>query len=57
MPKKTSQKERLRQFEALASRLRLAQICMNNELAVETVHAIVSLNRKFEYEDNPPMGR
>lgn len=57
MPKKTSQKERLRQYEALASRLRLAQICMNNELAVETVHAIVSLNRKFEYEDNPPMGR
>lgn len=53
MSKKTSKKERLLQYSNTVSSLRLAQICMNDELARDAVQKLISLHRKFEHEDDP----
>ena len=50
--KKTSKKERLRLFQEQISKLRIANIAMNNELAREAVGMLISLDRRFEYEDD-----
>ena len=54
--KLTSKKERLRLYEEQASKLRLASICMNDTLAIETVQSILDLHRRFENEDDPHHG-
>lgn len=50
---KTRKADRIALYMEQIHKLRMAQICMNNDMAVEAVHQLVSLNRKFEKEDNP----
>ena len=52
--KKTPKRDRLKQYEQLASKLRLAQTCCDMEMARDIVHSIMSLHRKFEREDCGP---
>ena len=53
MPRPTSKKQRLKRYEEQISQLRLAQICMNDELARDAVEKLISLNCRFEKEDYP----
>jgi hypothetical protein len=49
----TKQSERIRLYLEQIEKLRMAQICMNNDLAKAAVQELVSLNRRFENEDHP----
>lgn len=48
----TKKSERWRLYLEQINKLRMAQICLNNDMAIEAVHELVSLNRRFENEDN-----
>jgi hypothetical protein len=50
---KTRKAERIALYMEQIRKLRMGDICMNNEMMVEAVHQLVALNRKFEKEDNP----
>ena len=55
MPKKrkTNKKDRLRQYEILVGKLRMAtRIVLSQKLSIEAVNELVDLNRKFESEDD-----
>jgi hypothetical protein len=54
--RRTGIKRRLLLYEKAASKLRLAQICLSEKLAIEAVDELMSLNRRFENEDNPNQG-
>lgn len=51
--RKTGMKRRLRMYEEAANSIRLAQICMNNELMLDAISKIISISRRFEKEDYP----
>jgi hypothetical protein len=53
--KVTAKRDRLKAYEEQISKLRLAQTCLNVELAQEAVHALMGLHRKFEREDCGPI--
>ena len=49
--RRTGVAKRLELYSKAASKLRLAQICMSEKLAMEAVTDIVALNTRFERED------
>ncbi len=49
----TKKAERMRLYLEQIAKLRTGQICMNNDIMVEAVQTLISLNRRFEREDNP----
>ena len=49
----TKKKDRIAKYMEQIKKLRIAQICMNQKMAEDAVQELVSLNRRFEREDNP----
>jgi hypothetical protein len=49
----TNKIKRMELYLEQINKLRMANICMREDLMVEAVHKLISLNCKFENEDNP----
>jgi len=49
----TKKKDRIEQYIRQITKLRIASIAMREDLMIEAVDELISLNRRFEREDNP----
>lgn len=52
MPRRTGVKNRLELYQVQANRLRIAWIACREDLVPDIIDAIISLNRRFEKEDD-----